>query len=121
MAGGEQDKVLRVLREEYRLGCTALCDALDEQECFRFHRPSGGFFVWVRLPEGVTATALKPKAAERGVVFLPGGRCAVDKADAAVLDSYIRLCFAYEPVERLREGVKLLKTAVDDVLRGNTT
>ena len=32
----------------------------------------GGMFFWVELPEGVDATALLPKAVERGVAFVPG-------------------------------------------------
>ena len=34
--------------------------------------PGGGFFVWLRLPEGMDAAALLPRAEAAGVSYLPG-------------------------------------------------
>lgn len=107
---GDQDLVLRELCSEYEKGCDALCGALEAADCFRFHRPCGGYFVWVELPDGVTATQLKPLALKRGVSFLPGDRCAID--ETSTFDRNLRLCFAYEPLPRLRRGVELLAEAV---------
>ena len=56
-------------------------------------RPEGGYFVWVRLPEGVSATALLPVCERHGVAFLPGGRCAPGAAPEE-FDAFVRLCFA---------------------------
>ncbi len=35
----------------------------------------GRYFVWVRLPEGMSAAELLPVAERHGVVFLPGPVC----------------------------------------------
>lgn len=112
LASGQQDAFLAHLRVAYRDGCDAICDALDAAKCFRFHRPQGGYFVWVQLPHGVTADALLPLAMARGVTFLPGSRCAVEDGGGTACDQYVRLCFAYEPVARIVKGVELLADAV---------
>jgi DNA-binding transcriptional MocR family regulator len=138
LASGEQDVFLEHLRATYRESCSAMCDALEAAKCFRFHRPQGGYFVWVELPDGVTSDVLFSLAAARGVAFLPGSRCAVggdgDAGDGggggdgrdrsgggdATLscDRHVRLCFAYEPAARLTKGVELLAEAVADARRG---
>jgi 2-aminoadipate transaminase len=34
--------------------------------------PRGGMFFWIRLPAGLDAVALLPRAVDRGVAFVPG-------------------------------------------------
>ena len=53
--------------------------------------PQGGLFVWLRLPEGVSATRLLPLAAEEGVEYAPGPRFFPQPADG---ERYLRLNFA---------------------------
>jgi DNA-binding transcriptional MocR family regulator len=52
--------------------------------------PGGGFFIWARLPDGLTAERLKPFAHERGVSFMAGRDSYVAPPD----DQHVRLCFA---------------------------
>ena len=67
-------------------------------------RPSGGIYLWVRLPEGANTVPVAEKAREKGVAYLPGpsfspredGHC------------YFRLCFGYENNQRIRDGIALL-------------
>jgi 2-aminoadipate transaminase len=112
---GDQDVVLAQLCAEFATGCAALCDALEAAGCFTFHRPQGGYFVWVALPDGVTTEALVPHANKHGVTFLSGSRCGVTTADPPAFNHHIRLCFAYETPERLKKGATLLAAAVADV------
>lgn len=37
-----------------------------------WNRPGGGFFIWIRLPEGLDTVELLPMAREAGVTFVPG-------------------------------------------------
>ena len=41
----------------------------------RSETPTGGYFLWVKLPEGVTATSLAKHAAREEVAYLAGSRC----------------------------------------------
>lgn len=64
-------------------------------------RPRGGFFSWVTLPEGVSATGLARAAVERGVAVVPGVPFYPDGRG----DRNLRLSFSYVDDERIDEGV----------------
>ncbi|KAK3262209.1 hypothetical protein CYMTET_28920, partial [Cymbomonas tetramitiformis] len=103
LQGGGQDRHLDLLCDEYSRRCSVLCKALDGCEAgFQFERPTGGYFVWVGLPTGITATDLLPVAKKHEVALLPGGRCC---PDGTLHDSHIRLCFAYLSESEIKEGV----------------
>mmetsp|Transcript_39346 Transcript_39346/g.95582 ORF Transcript_39346/g.95582 Transcript_39346/m.95582 type:complete len:417 (+) Transcript_39346:22-1272(+) len=111
LVNGEQMRHIRQLREDLEAGCTALCNELQAAGCFEFTRPQGGYFCWVRLPDPIQATALRPKAEQRGMVFLPGPIC-TPTANPLSYESYVRLCFAYCNVEDIAEGVRRLSACV---------
>jgi 2-aminoadipate transaminase len=77
-------------------------------------RPGGGFFVWITLPEGMTASALLSIAAEHGVGFLPG-RFFYPEANGD--DRCLRLSFSSLPEHRIREGIARLGRAIE-AMRG---
>ena len=54
-----------------------------------FAIPAGGFFIWVTLPDGLTASALLPVAERHRVGFAPGGRFCTDGDDRS-----LRLAFS---------------------------
>jgi 2-aminoadipate transaminase len=35
--------------------------------------PTGGMFLWARLPEGMNAVDFLEKAVDKGVAYVPGG------------------------------------------------
>lgn len=67
-------------------------------------RPQGGMNVWVRLPAGLDAAGLLPRALAEGVAYLPGSYFEVSRRDPGAL----RLSFAGLPVEKIRRGVEIL-------------
>lgn len=73
-------------------------------------RPDGGWFVWLPLPEGVTAAALLPEAERRGVSFLPGSRF---HAGGRGGDGHIRLSFSMLAEEELAEAADRLADAIE--------
>ena len=38
----------------------------------QWNTPDGGMFLWVKLPLGMNATDMLPKALERNVAYVPG-------------------------------------------------
>ncbi len=95
-----RDAFVAALRQSLPRGCDLVA-------------PRGGFFVWVMLPEGLTASALLPAAEARRVSFVPEARCRVDGADGA-----LRLCFTWYDEPTLAEGAARLGAAVADALAG---
>ena len=77
-------------------------------------RPQGGFFAWLTLPEGITASQLLPVAAKNGVGFLPG-RFFYPSAEGD--DRSLRLSFSTMSGERITEGVGRLANSIGQMLR----
>ncbi|RQW91982.1 MAG: PLP-dependent aminotransferase family protein, partial [Geobacter sp.] len=94
------------LQTTYRGRRDALLDGLARfmpSDC-RWTAPSGGFFVWVQLPEGYDSGALLPVAEQAGVSFVPGARFCVGGGG----ERYLRLAFSLFPEAELVEGARRL-------------
>jgi len=71
-------------------------------------RPAGGFFIWLTLPPGTSATRVAERARERGVDVLPGSACFFQPSS----DRALRLCYSFATAEQIREGIARLADAV---------
>ncbi len=109
LEAGVYDEHVAKLRHAYAARRDALVAALREAlpaGC-RFTKPAGGFFVWVELPEGLTATALLPHAERHGVSFAPGSRFCTDGDDRG-----LRLAFSLYGEAALADGAGRLGRAI---------
>lgn len=70
-----------------------------------FDMPPGGLFLWLRLPPGISARDLLPRARKNGVRFAPGGQFFADREKG---DGYIRLNFAAHTPDEISLGVREL-------------
>ena len=68
------------LRTGLRVKCQALMEALAEQfgTAAEFDDPTGGIFLWVKLPDNVDTMKLRQAAAAAGVAINPGPEWSVD-------------------------------------------
>ena len=73
-----------------------------------FDVPSGGLFIWLRLPDSMSADELLPLACKEGVAFVPGKFFFTDDTDGT---GWMRLNFASQPVEDIDEGMRRLGVA----------
>lgn len=73
-----------------------------------WNKPEGGMFLWARLPEGVDAVALLPKAVDKGVAYVPGAAFFADVPDTRSL----RLSFVTASVEQINTGIAALAAAI---------
>lgn len=78
----------------------------------RWTVPEGGLYLWVRLPDGVSALALAEAALAAGVVVAPGGAYFPEGRD----EPYISLNFAVQPPALIDEGVRRLGLALRSVM-----
>jgi 2-aminoadipate transaminase len=74
-------------------------------------RPEGGFFVWCKLPPGMSASALLKAAEAAGATFLPGTRCFANGQG----DDAIRLAFSFLPAEQIVEGIARIGAAMRSI------
>ncbi|MET8506911.1 PLP-dependent aminotransferase family protein [Streptomyces sp. NPDC004787] len=104
---------LRAVSEELRLrrDTMAAALALHLPELALPHVPSGGYHLWLRLPDTLPETALLPAAMRAGVAVAPGRPYFSAEPPAG----HVRLSFAgvAGPPE-IAEGVRRLRAAVDE-------
>lgn len=80
------------------------CLAKEFPKCAEIIESEGGLFIWIRLPEELSASALFPKAIERKVAFVPGEHF---YADGSVKNA-LRLNFSMPNEEQIRKGCQIL-------------
>jgi DNA-binding transcriptional MocR family regulator len=99
-------------REVYRERCDAMLDELTATfpaGC-SWTNPTGGFFVWLHLPEGLDSRQLLVKALRARVAYVPGAAFYADGGGG----NELRLSFCFPPPDRIREGVRRLAEVVHD-------
>ena len=87
---------------------------------------SGGFFIWLILPESLDGTDVcKTALDEEKVMITPGARCQVQGDDEGNKETtfkhHIRLCFSYEEFEVLDEGIERIARVIKSKLNNPTS
>ncbi len=99
-----------VFRDLYRERRDATIGALRQQlSQTSWTVPGGGFYVWVRLPEGLDSQAMLPRAVTQRVAYVPGTAFYADEQGR----SHLRLSYCYPTQDRIREGVRRLAAVVE--------
>lgn len=114
-ASGAYRQHVEHMRHEYKERRNTLVGAL-RTSLPELHVPSpaGGWFLWLPLPEGITASALLPAAERRGVSFVEGTQFYVYGQGG---ETYIRLCFSFLTPPELAEAARRLASAVTALAR----
>jgi DNA-binding transcriptional MocR family regulator len=76
----------------------------------------------LKLPEGLHADILVKRSREQQNLILAEGNAFVVHGDEATaqFQHHIRLCFAYETLENIREGVKRFAQVLADIHEEST-
>ncbi|MEU9272667.1 PLP-dependent aminotransferase family protein [Streptomyces sp. NPDC048251] len=89
-------------------------DALAEQlanhlaPACRWAVPSGGFFMWIKLPGAVNPAKVCSNCAAAGVMVLPGSLFSVN----GQVTEALRVSYSFEPTDRLAAAARQLADAV---------
>ena len=118
MKDGFLDRHVPTIRALYKSQLGAMLAAMTREmpEGVEWNTPAGGMFLWVRLPEGMNAIELLPRAVERNVAFVPGWAFYAGQADARTL----RLSFVTSSVAQIDIGIAALAAAIRDMRAGST-
>ncbi len=108
---GRYQAHLRRSCQEFRRRRDAMVSAIRQHLPGGVHVdvPQGGLFLWLQLPNGMSADELLPTACERGVNFAPGSNFF---ADPACGRGWLRLNFAAQRPEEIEEGIQRLARAI---------
>lgn len=104
------DRHVPTIRALYKSQRDAMLAALKREmpSDVSWNTPDGGMFLWARLPQGMSAVALLPKAVEKNVAFVPGAAFYADNAD----ERSLRLSFVTASIEQINTGVAALAAAI---------
>ena len=113
MKDGFLDRHVPTIRTLYKSQRDAMLAAMTHEmpEGVTWNTPAGGMFLWVRLPEGMSAIELLPRAVERNVAFVPGWAFYADHADARTL----RLSFVTSSAAQINIGIAALAAAIREM------
>lgn len=78
----------------------------------RWITPQGGLFLWLQLPDGLSANELYPTAIEEGVSFAPGSLFFPGQRE----QSYLRLNLVSHPPDLIEAGIERLSVAIERCL-----
>jgi 2-aminoadipate transaminase len=110
---------LKTFRETYRerrdAGLAALTDMMPEGTTWTV--PSGGFYIWLTLPNGLHSKEMLPRAIAERVAYVPGTGFYADGTGAA----HLRLSYCFPPPDRIREGVRRLATVIEQEMALRST
>lgn len=110
---------VKVFRELYRERRDATIGALEQMmpAGTTWTQPRGGFYVWVKVPEGLDSKAMLPRAVTARVAYVPGTGFFADGSGR----DFMRLSYCYPPAERIVEGVRRLAGVIEEELELRNT
>ena len=97
---------IEMFRDMYRTRRDAMMTGLAEHmpEGTTWTNPTGGFFVWLTLPEGLDSQAILARAVSARVAYVPGTAFFADGMGSR----NIRVSFCFPTPERIIEGTRRL-------------
>jgi len=105
-------------RDLYRERRDAMIEALaSELPSLTHTTPTGGFFLWATLPDGLDSKEMLPRAVTELVAYTPGTAFFANHEGRG----HLRLAFCYPEPDRIREGITRLARVVRDELDIVTT
>ena len=96
-------------RDLYRDRRDAMVTALaNELPTVHHTSPTGGFYLWLTLPEGLNSKEMLPRAVTELVAYTPGTAFFADDRGA----EHMRLAFCYPTPEAITEGISRLAKVI---------
>ncbi len=77
---------------------------LSQVLAYTFVEPKGGFYLWLKMPQGVDEEVLVRRCVNEGVVFVTGKTFDPDEHP----NGYIRLSFSNTPEDQIETGIRIL-------------
>jgi 2-aminoadipate transaminase len=106
---GQIDTFRGVYRDRRDAMLSALADQLPT---LSWTVPSGGFYVWLRLPDHLDSKAMLPRAVKELVAYTPGTAFYADGSGRNAM----RLSFCYPTPDFIREGIRRLAIVINGEL-----
>jgi 2-aminoadipate transaminase len=95
------------LRNLYKMRRDRMLSALDHYmpDGVTWTKPSGGYFIWLTLPENIGAREVKQRALERGVLVASGENYFISSTNGA---NNLRLTYSFAPPDDIETAIRIL-------------
>ena len=107
---------LETIRTIYHRKCQILADTLTKHcsEYFRFSKPDGGFYLWIRCLQDFQASKIRELASSKGILFPLGSSFYInsDKDD----DKHLRLAFSNASITDLESVGPILESVCKELI-----
>jgi 2-aminoadipate transaminase len=111
LAGGRLDDHIAHVQSTYRGNRDTMVAALRrELPDARFEVPSGGYYVWLTLPEDIDGDLLARMASEAGVTVLPGSKFFAP-GEAEHPRNHLRVAYSHATPDEIDDGIRRLAAA----------
>jgi len=119
MERGDFNSQIDVLRAGYAPKLQAMLDAADEFlgpiPGTSWTHPSGGLYIWARMPKGLDTGPDGPlfqRAIQEGMLYVPGQYC-FPREGEPIQTNAMRLSFGVQSRVRIRQGMQALANAIN--------
>ncbi|MDE7205863.1 MAG: PLP-dependent aminotransferase family protein [Lachnospiraceae bacterium] len=114
LKNNDLDMHIAKIKALYKKQAQTMMDAMEQYfpPAVTYTKPHGGMFLWVTLPEGVSAMSLFPKALEKKVAFVPGDPFYIGIENANTM----RLNYTNADCETIAEGIHRLGDLLKEIL-----
>lgn len=112
---GKMKQTIEKAIQCYRPKCETMLNSLDRHmpEEVKWSKPSGGMFLWLKLPEGIDTKDIFQTALEHNVAYVIGHPFHCDNSGGNTL----RLNFSFPTLEQIEAGVERMGTMIREVLQ----
>ncbi len=111
---GHLDNHIELIKKEYRKRRDIMLNTMANEfpQDVKFTRPHGGLFLWITLPEGISASEVFDKAVDAGVACVPGKPFYPHNDN----DQSFRVNFCHASEDNIVEGIRRLASVLNKVV-----
>ncbi len=115
MRQGYMHKYLEKIRPEYKIRRDLVLEAVEKYfpSCAKYVKPKGGFYLWIELPEDISATKVLDYAIKNGVVFVSGKSFAPDDS----LTNAFRIAYSNVDLHQIDRGIKVIGEGIREAMK----
>ncbi len=101
------------IRNIYKQRAVCMVNQLNEYmpDYVTWNNPRGGFYIWLKLPEGIDSTEILKLAIGKGAVFVVGKTFDPDEKK----NNFIRLSYCNTSEDKIISGIQILSEAIKEI------
>ena len=106
---------LETMRRVYKEKRDFMIDCIEKYfpSQIEYTKPKGGFFVFIKLPQGISAQKLFEKTIQEKVAFVTGEPFIIDPTEG---DSYVRLSFSNSTENQIKQGIQIIGKSIYELM-----